>query len=141
MNPLNARQDYGLSSFDIPHVASINATYEIPFRSKGSSGAGAFARKVLGDWQASVITTVQSGLPFSPQLGFNPTNEGNSRNPGRPSLNPAFTGNIITGNPNQYYNPIHRSFERNLRRCRTGHFGRTLSSRCGLFCIEANSDP
>ncbi len=105
MNPLNARQDYGLSSFDIRHVASINGTYEIPFKSRAGKGAGAFASRVLSNWQISAIATIQSGLPFSPQLGFNPTNDGNSRNPGRPSLNPAFSGNIITGNPTQYYNP------------------------------------
>jgi hypothetical protein len=105
MNPLNARQDYGLSSFDIRHVASINGTYEIPFKSRAGKGTGAFAGRVLSNWQISAIATIQSGLPFSPQLGFNPTNDGNSRNPGRPSLNPAFTGNIITGNPTQYYNP------------------------------------
>jgi Carboxypeptidase regulatory-like domain len=105
MNPFNARQDYGLSSFDVRHAASINATYEIPFRGRSGSGAGAFASKLISNWQTSVIATVQSGLPFSPQLGFNPTNDGNSRNPGRPSINPAFTGNVIEGNPNQYFNP------------------------------------
>ena len=57
----------------------------------------AFANKLISNWQASAIATVQSGLPFSPQLGFNPTNDGNSRNPIRPSWNPAFTGNVILG--------------------------------------------
>ena len=105
MNPLNIRQDYGLSSFDVRHAASINATYELPFKGRSGSGAGALASKLISNWQTSVITTVQSGLPFSPQLGFNPTNDGNSRNPGRPSINPAFTGSVIEGNPNQYFNP------------------------------------
>ena len=105
MNPLNARQDYGRSSFDIRHTASISATYEIPFKSDAKNGAGLFANKLLSNWQASVITTIQTGLPFSPQLGFNPTNDGNSRNPGRPSLNPAFTGNVILGSPTKYYDP------------------------------------
>ena len=105
MNSLNVRQDYGRSSFDIRHTASINATYEIPFKGKGTRGAGAIAGKALSHWQLSVITTIQSGLPFSPQLGFNPTNDGNSRNPGRPSVNPAFTGNVILGSPTKYYDP------------------------------------
>ena len=105
MNPFNIRQDYGLSSFDVRHAASINATYEIPFKGRNGSGVGALASKLLSNWQTSVITTLQSGLPFSPQLGFNPTNDGNSRNPGRPSINPAFTGSVIEGNPNQYFNP------------------------------------
>ena len=105
MNSLNVRQDYGRSSFDIRHTASMNATYEIPFKGKGARGAGAIAGKALSNWQLSVITTIQSGLPFSPQLGFNPTNDGNSRNPGRPSVNPAFTGNVILGSPTKYYDP------------------------------------
>jgi hypothetical protein len=105
MNPLNVRQDYGLSSFDVRHVASINATYEIPFKGRSGSSVGAFASKLISNWQTSVITTLQAGLPFSPQLGFNPTNDGNSRNPGRPSINPAFTGNVILDNPNKYFDP------------------------------------
>jgi hypothetical protein len=38
-------------------------------------------------------------------LGFNPTNNGDSRNPIRPSWNPAFSGPIVLGGPNQYFNP------------------------------------
>ena len=51
------------------------------------------------------IETLQAGLPFTPQLGFNPTNNGDTRNPIRPSLNPAFTGKVILGRPNRYYDP------------------------------------
>jgi hypothetical protein len=53
----------------------------------------------------SGVETVQSGLPFTPQLGFNPTNNGDSRNPIRPSWNGAFRGPVILGGPNQYFNP------------------------------------
>ncbi len=105
MNPLDLHEDYGRSSFDIRHTASFNATYEIPFKGRSGSSAGAFAARLISNWQTSVITTLQTGLPFSPQLGFNPTNDGNSRNPGRPSINPDFTGNVILGSPNQYFNP------------------------------------
>ncbi len=42
---------------------------------------------------------------FTPQLGYNPSNNGDSRNPVRPSWNPAFTGPVILGGPNQYFNP------------------------------------
>src|SRR5437588_2270767 len=61
--------------------------------------------KVLGGWSVSAIANLQSGFPFTPQLGFNPTNNGDSRNPIRPSWNPAFSGRLITGSPNQYFNP------------------------------------
>ena len=105
MNPLDIRADYGRSSFDIRHTASINTTYDIPFKGRTGNSAGAYASKLFTNWQASVIGAFQTGLPFSPQLGFNPTNDGNTRNPGRPSFNPAFTGDVILGGPNKYYDP------------------------------------
>jgi hypothetical protein len=102
MSPLQPHLDYGRSSFDVRHSASINVTYDLPF---GKKAGNAFLDRVISRWQASGIVTAQTGLPFSPQLGYNPANDGDSRNPIRPSWNPAFTGNVITGNPNQYYNP------------------------------------
>ena len=59
----------------------------------------------LGHAKVSAIETLQSGLPFTPQLSYNPSNDGDTRNPVRPSLNPNFSGNIIEGSPNQYFNP------------------------------------
>jgi len=44
-------------------------------------------------------------LPFTPQLSYNPSNDGDTRNPVRPSWNPNFTGAVIQGGPNQYFNP------------------------------------
>jgi hypothetical protein len=105
MNPLQPHLDYGRSSFDTRHSLSVNATYNLPFGRRARTGAGALANRLISDWQASAIATVQSGLPFSPQLGFNPTNDGNSRNPIRPSWNPAFTGKMILGRPDKYYDP------------------------------------
>jgi len=102
-NPLDPRADYGRASFDIRHAAVINATYDLPFGR--SSDGKAWVRRVFGDWQISGIETLQSGLPFTPQLSYNPSNDGDSRNPVRPSINPNFSGQLINGNPNQYFNP------------------------------------
>src|SRR6516164_11484535 len=44
-------------------------------------------------------------LPFTPQLSYNPSNDGDTRNPVRPSWNPNFTGPVILGSPNLYFNP------------------------------------
>ena len=60
---------------------------------------------LIGNWQISGIETLLSGLPFTPQLGYNPANDGDSRNPIRPSLNPNFTGQVILGGPGRYFNP------------------------------------
>ena len=58
-----------------------------------------------GGWQLNGIATLLSGFPFTPQIGANRSGDGDTRNPDRPSLNPAFTGPVVTGNPNQWFNP------------------------------------
>jgi hypothetical protein len=62
-------------------------------------------KKLIGNWQVSGIETLQSGLPFTPQLSYNPSNDGDTRNPVRPSWNPNFAGQVIQGGPNRYFNP------------------------------------
>ena len=42
------------------------------------------------DGRRARSSTLQSGFPFSPQLGYNPTGNGDTRNPVRPNWNPAF---------------------------------------------------
>ena len=107
MFPLNPKLDYGPSTTDVPHLAVINGTYELPFgRGKAfGSGLSGFRSKMASGWSLTSIVTLQSGFPFTPQLGFNPSNNGDTRNPVRPSVNPAFTGNVILGSPNEYFNP------------------------------------
>jgi hypothetical protein len=105
-NPLNPLQsDYGRASFDIRHAGVINATYDLPFGRKGASGQSNWLTTLAGNWQISGIETLISGVPFTPQLAYNPANDGDSRNPVRPSLNPAFTGPIILGGTGRYFNP------------------------------------
>jgi Carboxypeptidase regulatory-like domain len=103
-NPLDPKSDYGRASFDIRHAGVINATYDIPFGRGNLNGSG-WVERVFGNWQVSAIETLQSGLPFTPQLSYNPSNDGDTRNPVRPSVNPNFTGSAINGGPNLYFNP------------------------------------
>ncbi|HWF36876.1 MAG TPA: TonB-dependent receptor [Candidatus Acidoferrales bacterium] len=102
-NPHDPMADYGRASFDIRHSAVINATYDLPFARAAASDT--WLSRVASNWQISGIQTLQTGLPFTPQLGYNPSNDGDSRNPVRPSWNPAFTGQLIEGGPKQYFNP------------------------------------
>jgi hypothetical protein len=95
MYPANPKLDWGPSTTDVRNLASINGTYELPL------GKG----KLASGWSVSAIETLQSGFPFTAQLGYNPTGNGDTRNPIRPSYNPAFSGPIILGGPNQYFNP------------------------------------
>jgi hypothetical protein len=61
--------------------------------------------RLVKDWQLSGIVTLQSGLPFTPQLSYNPSNDGDTRNPVRPSWNPDFSGPVILGGPDSYFDP------------------------------------
>ena len=95
LNRNNLPEDWGPSALNAEHQASISADYELPF------GHG----KLLGGWQLNGIATLLSGFPITPQVGSNRSGDGDTRNPDRPSLNPAFTGSIVEGNPNQWFNP------------------------------------
>ncbi|HEY1424352.1 MAG TPA: carboxypeptidase regulatory-like domain-containing protein [Candidatus Acidoferrum sp.] len=106
-NPLNLAADKGLATFDARHVGVINVLYALPF-GRGQSfvqNFGGFANGVVSGWSVSSIITAQTGFPFTPQLSYNPSNSGDTRNPVRPFLNPNFTGPVILGNPNQWFNP------------------------------------
>lgn len=93
MFPLNPKLDWGPSTSDVRHLASINGRWELPLG------------KRLPGWTLSAIASLQSGFPLTPQLGYNPTGNGDSRNPVRPSWNPAFTGSAIEGGVAQFFNP------------------------------------
>jgi hypothetical protein len=104
-NPRQSKADYGRASFDVRHAAVINATYDLPFARRDGDKGSSWAGNLFGNWQLGAIETLLSGLPFTPQLSYNPSNDGDSRNPVRPSLNPNFTARVIQGGPNQYFNP------------------------------------
>jgi len=105
-NPFNLRADKGLGTFDVRNVAVINALYALPFGpgQEFANGQG-WSGKLIGGWSVASILTVQSGFPFTPQLSYNPSNNGDTRNPVRPFLNPNFSGPVVLGNPNQWFNP------------------------------------
>ncbi len=107
MYPAKPKLDWGPSTTDIRQLAVINGTYDLPFgRGKTwASKAGNTTQRFVSGWSVSGILSAQTGFPFTPQLGFNPTNNGDTRNPIRPSVNPNFTGKIILGKVGQYYDP------------------------------------
>jgi hypothetical protein len=84
----------------------IQASYDLPFGRANSSLGESRKKQLVADWRVSGIVTVQSGLPLTPQLSYNPSNDGDTRNPVRPSWNPNFTGSVVFGGPNRYFNPL-----------------------------------
>ncbi len=100
-------RDWGPSALNIANQASLSGSYELPFgrgRQLLSSATGVEDKLVSG-WQLNAITTLLSGFPFTPQIGANTSGDGDTRTPDRPSLNPAFTGPVVLGSPNQWFNP------------------------------------
>ncbi|HEX2488946.1 MAG TPA: hypothetical protein VHR27_06065, partial [Blastocatellia bacterium] len=63
------RSDRARSTYDRPHRFTGNAVYELPFfrEQKGALG------HVLGGWQLNGFFTLQSGAPFTPINGSDPT--------------------------------------------------------------------
>ena len=104
-NPFNPKADWGPAATDVRHLASISGTYDLPFGRGALSTSNAFANRAISGWTLSSIAGLQSGFPFTPQLGYNPTGSGDTRNPVRPDINPNFKGNLYPGTPTQYFNP------------------------------------
>ena len=94
MYPGNPRLDYGPAATNIRHAGAINGTWQLPF------GHG-----LINGWSLSGIATLQSGFPLSPQLGYNPTGNGDTRNPVRPNRAAGFQGPLYSKTVKQWFNP------------------------------------
>jgi len=74
-NYLDLKAERGLSTFDVRNKLLINHIYQFPFgeqrRWLNKSGA---AQRVLGGWQLSGVTTIQSGTPYTAQILGNLSN-------------------------------------------------------------------
>jgi len=104
--------DYGPAATDIRHIAAANATYDLPIGTGQAlfAGGSKLTEHIISGWSLSSIVSLSTGFPFSPQLGYNPTGSGDSRNPVRPNVNPTFTGKLYPGGSTaqrvaQYFNP------------------------------------
>ncbi len=107
MNPRDINADWGLATFDVRQVGVMSWTYELPFgRGKNFLNMfGGWQNLLASGWRLNGIATLQSGFPFTPQLSFNPSNNGDTRNPVRPSWNPAFSAPVILGTPDRFFDP------------------------------------
>ena len=65
----DTRADRARSTYDRPHRLSGNFVYELPF---AQSQTG-FTGRILGGWQINSFFTFQSGAPFTPLNGADPT--------------------------------------------------------------------
>ena len=105
--PQNPLLDWGPAATDVRQAAALNGSYELPIgrERRFLNHASAPVELLAGGWTASTIINVQTGFPFSPQLGYNPTGNGDTRNPVRPNWNPSFSGNLYPRTAGEYFNP------------------------------------
>jgi hypothetical protein len=71
-DPFDWSADKGRGSYDRPHRLAGNLVYDLPFFSKQKGTLG----KVFGGWQVNSFLSFQSGAPFSPLNGSDPTGSG-----------------------------------------------------------------
>lgn len=106
-NPFHIKADWGPATYNVKNVGVIDGSWQMPFGRHAAhlSNASGAVNAFVSGWTANTIVTLQSGFPFTPQLSYNPSNNGDTKNPVRPFVNPAFTGRVIEGKPTQWFNP------------------------------------
>lgn len=116
-NPLDPAFDRGLADFDATHRLVLSPIWEIPFGNHGSR----LRKTLLGGWEASTITTFQSGDPFT----LYSSNGASFSNGGldRPD---------VIGPVQIFHNP---------RQLRTFTFPDASVDPLHLSCVSANSPP
>jgi len=106
-NPYDVKADWGPATYDVRNLGVISVVYGLPFGSGKPFAAalGRFGNGAVSGWSVNSLVVLQAGFPFTPQLSYNPSNDGNTRNPVRPFVNPNFQGSAILGRPSQWFNP------------------------------------
>jgi Carboxypeptidase regulatory-like domain/TonB dependent receptor-like, beta-barrel len=83
-NIRNRRAERGNDPADLRHRLVFSYIYELPFgEGKRWGNRNTAVTKILGGWQINGITTLQSGLPFTPVLASPTTNTGTGSRPDR----------------------------------------------------------
>jgi hypothetical protein len=105
--PYHPSADWGPSSNDCRNVASISESYQLPIGrgTRWLNNLHGIPDHLVSGWSANSIVSLLSGFPFNPKANTNESGDGDNGSPDRPSLNPNFSGPIITHNPVQWYNP------------------------------------
>jgi hypothetical protein len=83
-NPLNIRDDRGLSINDIRHRLVVSGVWDLAYVGPSASPV---LRAILGGWSTAYILTAQSGQPYTATIGLvDLNNDGNNRNDRVPGL-------------------------------------------------------
>jgi carboxypeptidase family protein len=106
-SPYHLSMNRGVGSYSLQHQFGANFSYQLPFGHGQQFGNAAhgFVDKVIGGWQLNGIVTALGGFPFTPLAGSNTSGTGDANQSDTPNWNPNFTGPVILGGPNQYFDP------------------------------------
>ena len=78
-NSFDLKAERALSTFDVRNKLIINDTYEFPFgEQRHFLNRGGVAARIIGNWQISGVTTLQSGSPSTASVGGNQSNNNGS---------------------------------------------------------------
>ena len=75
-NSYDLAAERGRADFDQTLRWVLSFDYEVPFGKQGSRFSDGVVEAVLGGWHLGGIYTLARGFPFSPYLGFDPSNTG-----------------------------------------------------------------
>jgi hypothetical protein len=107
LDPFDLKLSKGIAAFNLQHQFNASFVYELPF-GKGrrwGGGSSGLREKLIGGWQWNGIVTAQSGFPLTPLVGANTSGTGDTDNPDVPNWNPAFSGPVILGRPDRWFDP------------------------------------
>jgi len=78
-NSFDLEAERALSTFDVRNKLVINHTYEFPFgEQRHFLNRGGVAARIIGNWQISGVTTLQSGSPSTATVAGNQSNNNGS---------------------------------------------------------------
>jgi outer membrane receptor protein involved in Fe transport len=101
-NSYHIAAEKGLADFDNRTRWVNSIDYELPVgKGKPFLNQGGVVDAILGGWHLGGIITLRSGFPFSPQIGFDPSNTGS---PGLQRSNQIGNGDLPHRTPSLWFN-------------------------------------
>src|SRR5207249_457472 len=107
ISPYIRYRNKGVASFSLLHQFNASYSYQLPLGNgqRFASGSTGWVNQLVGGWQWNGIFTAQSGFPFTPLVGSNPSGTGDSSQSDVPNLNPNFHGPVVLGRPDRRFDP------------------------------------
>jgi hypothetical protein len=103
----NTKLDYNISTHDVPQSFTAAIVYDLPYGhgKRWGGSAPVVLKEVLGNWQVSTVTSLQSGLPLT-GLMESPSNQLNDYGYPGPQLPNMVNYNVVPSNqnPNNWVN-------------------------------------